>query len=315
LSIHRVKPTFTLVSDSTTGSALAEGFINSGCNCIGVISHSPDSLRVGTTGLQNWASTQQVSYSECTSSDDALFYRIATQGNPGFLVVSWPELLDTEKLTSNKVLAIGLHPAPLPLGRGRHPLHWTLAMGLKRLVVSFFALDSGVDTGAVLLQMSAKLNGSETLKELRVLHDSLARAGAEKLGDWITRGRQLKSKPQDANATYWRKRTEHDITIDFRMSSRSIADLVRSFGQPFEGCRVLTGVGPLSIETCEILTNMTPVDKWQVPGTVLYQDSNTLVVRTSDGLVRLSVRANAIWANFQNSRDRFLHPPSFYNWV
>ena len=279
---------------------------------MGVISHSPVSLRVGTTGLRNWASTQQVSYSEVTSSKDPQIYRNAGQGDPGFLVVSWPELLDVEKLTSNNQLAIGLHPTPLPLGRGRHPLHWTLAMGLKRLVLSFFALDSGVDTGDVLLRLSAKLNGTETLEALMDLHDSLARVGAEKLGDWITQGRPIKGTPQDENETTWRKRTEHDITIDFRMSSRSIKNLVRSFGQPFDGCRVLTGVGPLSIESCEILTNITQVDEWQVPGKIVFCDENKLVVRSGDGLVRLSIRPSENWRVFRNARERFLHPPSFY---
>jgi len=75
---------------------------------------------------------------------------------------------------------------------------------------------------------------------------------------------------------------------------------------------VITGVGPLSIESCEILANITQVDGWQVTGKIMSWDENKLVVRSGDGLVRLSVRANENWRNFQNAREKFLHPPSFY---
>ena len=47
---------------------------------------------------------------------------------------------------------IGYHPAALPHNRGRHPIIWALARGLTQTASTFFLMDEGADTGAIVDQ-------------------------------------------------------------------------------------------------------------------------------------------------------------------
>ena len=55
---------------------------------------------------------------------------------------------------------IGTHPSPIPINKGSHPLHWMIALKIKRSKISFFLMDQGVDTGNVLYQKSFNLGNN-----------------------------------------------------------------------------------------------------------------------------------------------------------
>ena len=47
---------------------------------------------------------------------------------------------------------VGYHPAKLPQNRGRHPIIWSLALGLKHSASTFFFIQNGVDNGDIISQ-------------------------------------------------------------------------------------------------------------------------------------------------------------------
>ena len=61
----------------------------------------------------------------------------------------WSQLLDVEVLSASKHGVIGYHPAPLPKGRGRHPIIWSLVLGLEETASTFFFIDEGADSGDI----------------------------------------------------------------------------------------------------------------------------------------------------------------------
>ena len=72
------------------------------------------------------------------------------------LCVGWSYLLSNEVLAAVPRGIIGYHPAALPRNRGRHPFIWALVLGLKETASTFFLMDAGADTGAILHQVAVR---------------------------------------------------------------------------------------------------------------------------------------------------------------
>ncbi len=151
------------------------------------------------------------------------------------LVWGWSRLISREVLSLAKYGGIGFHPSPLPLGRGRHPLIWSILLGLPQGAVTFFALSEDADTGDVLVQRQFPISRSEDANGLmrRAIREACAAmpglvAHIQKHG---TRG-----SPQDeSKVVVWRKRSAADGKIDFRMSGGMIDRLVRALTRPYPG--------------------------------------------------------------------------------
>ena len=62
----------------------------------------------------------------------------------------------------------GFHETKLPVGRGSAPLQWTVLEGIPELSVSFFEFAPKFDTGRLLGQLSAPIEKTAVLPELRM---------------------------------------------------------------------------------------------------------------------------------------------------
>lgn len=74
---------------------------------------------------------------------------------------------------------IGYHPAALPHNRGRHPIIWALALGLKESASSFFVMDSGADSGAILSQVPFAIESSDNAASLCARVERIAKEQIE----------------------------------------------------------------------------------------------------------------------------------------
>ena len=50
----------------------------------------------------------------------------------------WSQMLSAQVLAAPRMGVIGYHPTPLPRNRGRHPIVWSLALGLEETASTFF---------------------------------------------------------------------------------------------------------------------------------------------------------------------------------
>ena len=64
------------------------------------------------------------------------------------------EILGNDVLDMAPGRVIGFHQAALPRHRGRHPLIWTLALGLPEASSTCSVMDSGTDSGDIVNQQS-----------------------------------------------------------------------------------------------------------------------------------------------------------------
>ena len=70
--------------------------------------------------------------------------------------LGWSYLLNEAILEIPRLGVVGYHPAPLPRGRGRHPIIWSLALGLTKTASTFFIMDKGADSGDIIEQQTGR---------------------------------------------------------------------------------------------------------------------------------------------------------------
>lgn len=147
----------------------------------------------------------------------------------------WSQLLKEPLLSLAPRGVIGFHPSLLPLNRGRHPIIWALALGLEKTGSTFFFMDGGADSGDILSQREISIAYTDTSKTLYEKITESALQQIEFFLPGLTQNQYERVTQDHTKATYWRKRTEHDGLIDWRMPARGVYNLVRALTRPYVG--------------------------------------------------------------------------------
>src|SRR3989338_6783437 len=189
----------------------------------------------------------------------------------------WSQLIKKDILDLPKVGVIGFHPALLPYNRGRHPIIWALALGLKETGSTFFFMDEGADTGDIISQRIIPI---DYLDDARSLYDKISDMALRQIEEFVPKlnnGSYRCYNQDHAVANSWRKRTMVDGQIDWRMSSFSIYNLVRALTKPYVGSHFICCGEVVKVWKVEeiILNNVDNIE----PGKVLdvFEDGSFLV--------------------------------------
>lgn len=199
----------------------------------------------------------------------------------------WSHLIPEETLEIAKGGFIGFHPASLPQNRGRHPIIWSLTLGLKETASTFFWMDPKADSGDLLSQEKIRIDIDD---DASTLYRKLGECAVRQVRTFTTglATGKFNRKPQNfSNSNYWRKRTPIDGQIDWRMSSLSIYNLVRALSKPYPGAHALYKGAPFKIWKVKIL----PQDLYPnnlEPGKILSITLGGLpILKTGDGAIQV----------------------------
>ena len=147
----------------------------------------------------------------------------------------WSRLIKTELLKLTQIGVVGYHPTALPENRGRHPLIWALALGLDKTASTFFFMDEGADSGDILSQYPISISEDDNAKTLYQKVTDTALLQIEEFIPGLESGDYKRKAQDESKASYWRKRGIYDGKIDWRMSAKSIHNLVRGLTKPYNG--------------------------------------------------------------------------------
>lgn len=200
----------------------------------------------------------------------------------------WSYLLKESVLQIPPLGVIGYHPAALPKNRGRHPIIWALALGLKETASTFFFMDEGADSGDIISQKTVQI---EIDDDALSLYRKLTAVAIGQISEFTLQlaANVFPKIPQDnSKANYWRKRTKKDGQIDWRMSSKSIYNLVRALTRPYVGAHYVYGLEEIKIWKTEIVDPQFPNFDNIEPGRVLQVDGQNLVVKCGEGALKLT---------------------------
>ena len=167
----------------------------------------------------------------------------------------WSQILGSELLNIPPLGVIGYHPAKLPFNRGRHPLIWALCLGLDETASTFFIMDEGADTGDIISQLTVKINKKDDAASLYQKLISVSLAQIEAFMPLLESG-TLNRKSQDGDVgNSWRKRSEKDGEIDWRMSSENNYNLVRALSRPYIGAHFIHHETKVKVWKVKIVDN------------------------------------------------------------
>lgn len=198
--------------------------------------------------------------------------------------IGWNRLLRANILDIPANGVVGYHPTALPENRGRHPIIWALALGLDRTASSFFLMDTGADTGAIIDQEPIAISPEDDAATLYARLEEIAPAQIRRFVPKLLDGSLIPQpqNPEDGNT--WRKRTPADGQIDWRMSAHAIQNLVRALTHPYPGATCRHEETDAIIWKAEVVTG-TPQNL--EPGKVLESGSNGVLVKCGAEALRI----------------------------
>ncbi len=214
-----------------------------GIEVVGLITKKSSAQNADFTQLEPLAANNGIPtfYFSTTEPENAFNMEVWIREQKADIIFcfGWSHLLPNSVLKLAPRGVVGFHPAALPANRGRHPLIWALALGLKETASTFFFMDGGADSGPILSQKKISISGDDDAQSLYEKVATVAATQLKELGELLVKGQEKPIPQDDKFANVWRKRGKEDGKIDWRMSAKCIHNLVRALAKPYVGAHVV----------------------------------------------------------------------------
>ena len=196
----------------------------------------------------------------------------------------WSYLLKSRLLKVPTLGVIGYHPANLPKNRGRHPIIWALILWLRETASTFFFMDEGADSGDILSKKKVPIAETDDAESLYNKIIDTAVMQIEKFVPTLVSGNYKRFPQKKESGNYWRKRDRIDGKIDWRMSAKSIDNLVRGLTKPYAGAHFEIDNKEIKVWKVEIII----YDKKNIePGKIIEIKDSCTIVKAGEDAIRL----------------------------
>jgi len=200
------------------------------------------------------------------------------------VVVAYGLILPPRVLEVPRLGCLNVHASLLPRWRGAAPIQRAIEAGDRMTGVTIMQMDTGLDTGAMLLKKETPIEKDDTAANL---HDRLAELGAEALIMALEKLEQgtLSGEPQDEHeATYAKKLEKAEAQIDWSLPADVLVRKIRAFNPwPAANC----SFSGKRLRVLQASAIPSPHDNLE-SGTVSEIDENTISVQTGDGCLAIS---------------------------
>lgn len=159
---------------------------------------------------------------------------LASLSPNAIIVVGYGRMIPQWMLDLPRHGNINLHASLLPKYRGAAPIQWAIARGESVTGVTTMRIDSGLDTGDILLQKEIPIAPEDTAETLA---PRLAAIGADLMIETLRHLQTgiVQPRPQDnAKATLAPVLRKEDGRVDFHRTAQEICNRLRGF-QPWPG--------------------------------------------------------------------------------
>jgi methionyl-tRNA formyltransferase len=217
-----------------------------------------------------------------TLKDEKFRNQIKTLQPDFFVVVAFGHILSEKILRLPKRGTINIHASLLPKYRGPAPVQWAIINGESQTGITTMLMDTGVDTGDILLTWKEPILAEDTAA---TLHDRLAISGAKLLMKTLEgyANETIKPTPQDhSGATYAPLLKKQDGHIRWHQPADKLAAFIRGM-TPWPGAFTFHDENRLKILKAAAL----PQKITEPPGTVLKAFPDELRVATATGALSI----------------------------
>lgn len=274
------------VTHNELGMACLEELIDLGADVRSIFTRPErenlsDQVGFGSFGERNNIIVHRVS----SVNDDVVKSRMAESDPELLFVIGWSQLVDTDILDIPSVAALGMHPAPLPRGRGRAPLAWSIIKGLDETSLSMFHLVEEADAGDLVGQEPLPI---DVLDDAGSLYEKMVDAGRTLICDYYPEfesGSVPRTSQDDSKATWWPKREPHHGLLDWTRSPDEIYNWIRGQSRPYPGAFSYLNNRKVTIWA----GNPPDADPTFVrPGEIAYRDGEAIGVGAWEGVVEIT---------------------------
>jgi methionyl-tRNA formyltransferase len=190
------------------------------------------------------------------------------------IVAAYGLILPSEILETPRFGCINVHASLLPRWRGAAPIQRAILEGDRETGITIMQMDTGLDTGAILLQRVVPIGPTATAGTLT---DRLAALGSELIVEALDRLDELRFTPQpETGVTYAKKLARDEARLDWRLPADRLERQVRAF-DPWPGAYFLVGDERIRVLSAEVTIGTAP------PGTVL---DECLSIACGEGFLR-----------------------------
>lgn len=207
--------------------------------------------------------------------------QLAAVNADAMIVAAYGLLLPPAVLALPRHGCLNIHASLLPRWRGAAPIQRAILAGDPETGITIMQMDSGLDTGVMLLRAALPITDQDTAQ---TLHDKLAILGASSIVSALQQLElgTLQAHPQDDSAaTYAAKLSKAEGLIDWHKSAAEIARAVRAYN-PFPVAQARLGA-----ETWRIWQAQAVQRSEGSPGEILQADKDGILVRCGEGALLL----------------------------
>jgi methionyl-tRNA formyltransferase len=175
-----------------------------------------------------------VTQPEKIKKNDEFQARLRDIGPRAVVVVGYGRIIPDWMLELPPLGNINLHASLLPKYRGAAPIQWAIANGEQYTGVTTMRIDSGLDTGDILLQLEAPIREADTAD---TLGPQLAELGAPLVVETLRaldRGALLPIPQDNSRATVAPILKKEDGRMEFARTATDLWNRLRGF-QPWPG--------------------------------------------------------------------------------
>ncbi len=283
--MNSCKPRLVFIGSVDFSNRMLKEIISAGGNVVGVVAKDSMGINADFCDISVTAQLRNIPTHKTNDINDDNSTHFISKMQPDYVIcVGWSQLLTSKTLKIAKTDNIGYHPSELPFNRGRHPVIWSLALGLDKTASTFFSLRTEPDIGPVFAQDQVVINRDDDAASLLEKLKETASMQIHVLINQIKNGQLRAERLSLKKGNIWRRRKDIDGLIDFRMHSSTIYNLTRALTRPYVGAHLQ--IGDKKFRVWRVKEEQFDLRNIE-PGKVLAIKNGNISVKTADGCVLL----------------------------
>jgi len=204
-----------------------------------------------------------------------------------FVSMSFNQIFKSQIINLPRLKTINCHAGNLPFYRGRNVINWALINDEVTFGITVHYVDTGVDTGDIILQKQFPINDNDDYSTLlslayvecaNILYDAIL---------LLKQNLASPTKQKDIHPIgfYCSQRKKGDELLAWNQNSRDIFNFIRALCEPGPRARSFINGKEIKINKAEYIYDA-PNYKGIV-GSVIQKDSGGFLVKTKDSFIRI----------------------------